>query len=146
MPILFYVPNDPYGFLSNFSPHGIAMEGLWWPTVEHCFQAQKFEDENYREKIRSARTPHDAKNLGRTREFPLRTDWDQVKDEIMYQVCLKKFRTHQEIRDALLRTKNEKLIENAPHDYYWGCGENGTGKNKLGLILMRVRDELRRAT
>jgi ribA/ribD-fused uncharacterized protein len=142
MSILFYVPNDKYGFLSNFSPHGIEMNGAWYPTVEHYFQAQKFGDENYCEKIRTARTPRDAKNLGRTREFPLRADWEEVKDEVMYQACLKKFQTHDEIRAALLRTKNEKLIENAPSDYYWGCGANGTGKNRLGEILMRVREEL----
>ncbi|NES05091.1 MAG: NADAR family protein [Okeania sp. SIO2F4] len=40
-------------------------------------------------------------------------------------------------------TDNELIIENSPSDYYWGCGKDGTGKNKLGLILMAVRQTLR---
>lgn len=45
----------------------------------------------------------------------------------------------------LLATGAEELIENAPTDYFWGCGRTGSGKNKLGHILMRVRQELKNA-
>ncbi len=61
----------------------------------------------------------------------------------MFDAVLKKFETHDEIRDLLLSTGDENIIENAPGDYYWGCGKDGTGKNKLGLILMEVRERLR---
>jgi ribA/ribD-fused uncharacterized protein len=61
----------------------------------------------------------------------------------MYQAVLKKFQTHRQLHDLLLGTGDEELIENAPSDYYWGCGKDGTGQNKLGHILMRVRAELR---
>lgn len=143
MPIYFYIPTDKYGAFSNFSPHGVKMDGEWWPTVEHYFQAQKFHDEAYREKIRGCRTPKQTKELGRSRQVPLRSDWEEVKDEVMYQACLQKFRTHSEPQALLLSTGEEELIENAPGDYYWGCGQDGSGLNKLGLILMRIRAELR---
>ena len=42
--IRFYHPDNPHGWLSNFSPHGFHLDGHDWPTVEHYFQAQKFED------------------------------------------------------------------------------------------------------
>ncbi|MGC1396759.1 MAG: NADAR domain-containing protein [Coleofasciculaceae cyanobacterium] len=38
------------------------------------------------------------------------------------------------------------MVENAPSDYYWGCGKDGSGKNMLGQILEEVRDILRDAT
>jgi ribA/ribD-fused uncharacterized protein len=146
MAIYFYSKIDQYGAFSNFDSHGVEMDGLWWPTIEHYFQAQKFHDEAYREKIRGARNPGQAKSLGSSRKMTLRGDWEEVKDEIMYQACLKKFQTHAEVRELLLSTGDEELVENAPGDYYWGCGKNGTGLNKLGNILMRVREELRQET
>lgn len=142
MPIYFYSKNEENSWLSNFSPHGVEMDGVWWPTVEHYFQAQKFHDEAYREKIRTAKTPAESKSLGRSRKVKLREDWEEVKDEIMHAACLKKFQTHSELRRKLLQTGEEQLVENAPNDYYWGCGRTGTGQNKLGKILMRVRVKL----
>ena len=84
--------------------------------------------------------------MGRERSRPLRQDWEQVKDEIMHRAVLKKFQTHEEIRQVLLSTGDEEIIENAPGDYYWGCGKNRTGQNKLGIILVQVREELRNQT
>lgn len=142
MPIYFYSNSEDYFWLSNFSPHGVELDGTWWPTVEHYFQAQKFHNDAYREQIRLARTPKDAKALGRTRSVALREDWEAVKEEIMFVACLKKFQTHPELAERLKQTGNEILIENAPNDYFWGAGRAGTGQNKLGQILMRVRSDL----
>ena len=143
MPILFYSTRGEYGPFSNFSKHGVEMDGQWYRTTEHYFQSQKFDNPEYRERIRIAHTPKDAARLGRSRKVRLRPDWEKVKDGIMFDAVLKKFETHDEIRDLLLSTGDEEIIENAPGDYYWGCGKDGTGKNKLGLILMEVRERLR---
>ncbi|WP_417391760.1 NADAR family protein [Gimesia sp.] len=142
MTIYFYTKNDEYGEFSNFSPHAVELDELWWPTVEHYFQAQKFEDAAYRERIRTAYNAMQAANLGRSRKVRLRADWEEVKDEIMYQGVLKKFQTHQELKTLLLSTGEQEIVENAPGDYYWGCGKDGTGLNRLGEILVRVRGEL----
>ena len=83
-----------------------------------------------------------AAKMGRDRSHPLRSDWEQVKDGIMQRGVLKKFETHAKIREILLATGDELIIENAPKDYYWGCGYDGSGKNKLGQILMAVREIL----
>ncbi|RYX84903.1 NADAR family protein [bacterium] len=143
MAIYFYSKSVDYFEFSNFSPHGVELNDAWWPTVEHYFQAQKFEDENYRARIQRARTPKDAKELGRTRALPILANWDTLRDEVMLEAVRKKFSTHTALRDMLLATGDEELIENAPSDYYWGCGRTGTGQNKLGQILMQVRSELR---
>jgi ribA/ribD-fused uncharacterized protein len=144
MPIYFYVMREePYGCFSNFSPHGVEMDGVWWPTVEHYFQAQKFAGTEHAEQVRRARTPKDAASLGRDRSRPLRADWERVKDDVMRRAVLRKFETHAALRELLLATGDEAIVENAPGDYYWGCGQDGTGRNVLGKILVETREILR---
>lgn len=146
MPIYFYSTREqPYGCFSNFSSHGFELDELWWATSEHYFQAQKFveTDRLWFEKIREVKTPKDAARMGRSKEHPLRSDWEQVKEEIMQRGVLRKFENNANIRAILLETGEELIVENAPHDYYWGCGKDGSGKNKLGEILMAVREIFR---
>lgn len=142
MTIYFYSVREPFGEFSNFSPHGVEMEGQWWATTEHYFQAQKFEDTAYREQIRNASSPKQAAELGRSRAVPLRTDWEAIKEDVMYRAVRAKFQTHPALKTLLLSTGSAEIIENAPGDYYWGCGKDGSGKNRLGHVLMRVREEL----
>jgi len=144
MTILFYSSHEqPYGCFSNFSRHGFTLDGCYWPTSEHYFQGQKFAGTPHLEAVRDARTPKEAANIGRDRKRPLRHDWEQVKDDVMRRAVLAKFSTHAAIRDVLLGTGDEDIMENAPKDYYWGIGTDGTGKNMLGRILMEVRAILR---
>ena len=145
MPTLyFYAKDEPFGEFSNFAAFGIEMDGKWWPTVEHYFQAQKFSNEAYREKIRKTLAPKAAANLGRSRKLPIRPDWEEVKEEIMRAAVRQKFQTHEKLRQLLLSTEDAVLVENSPNDYFWGGGQNGTGENRLGQILMQVRSLLRK--
>src|SRR5688572_10862169 len=132
MTIYFYSVNEEYGCFSNFSRHGFELDGKYWKTSEHYFQAMKFAGTEYETKVREASSPKEAANLGRKRDWPLRKDWESVKDDIMRRAVLKKFQTHSELKDLLLSTGEEEIVENAPNDYYWGCGKDGTGKNILG--------------
>jgi N-glycosidase YbiA len=143
MAIYFYSTRDAYGCFSNFSAHGIELKGVWWPTSEHYFQAQKFAGTPHEETVRRAKSPKQAAEIGRERSRPLRADWEQAKDDIMREAVLTKFLTHKDIQQVLLDTGDEELIEATTHDYYWGCGTNNTGKNMLGKILMEVRAEIR---
>ncbi len=143
MAIYFYSTREDYGCFSNFSRHGFELDGKYWKTSEHYFQAMKFEGTEYEDKVREARSPKQAATLGRRRDFPLRKDWEKVKDDVMRKAVLKKFETHEDIRETLLDTDDEELVENAPGDYYWGIGKDGSGKNMLGITLMKVRQTLR---
>ncbi|QSJ18492.1 NADAR family protein [Nostoc sp. UHCC 0702] len=145
MAIYFYSTREQYGCFSNFSPHGFELDDLYWYTSEHYFQAQKFIGTFHVEQIRLVKSPKDAARMGRERTRPLRQNWEQVKDEIMRKAVLRKFETHADIGEILLSTGNEEIVENSPIDYYWGCGTDGSGKNRLGIILMEVRDILRYA-
>jgi ribA/ribD-fused uncharacterized protein len=143
MPIYFYSTADEYGCFSNFSRHGFELDGDFWPTSEHYFQAQKFAAAEHKKHVALAKTPKEAARRGRDRSMPLRSDWEKVKDDVMRRAVLRKFETHADIREILLGTGEEPLIENAPGDFYWGCGADGTGKNMLGRILVEVRALLR---
>ena len=142
--IYFYSPLEvPYGCFSNFSPHGFELGGSYWKTSEHYFQAQKFAGQaEHVEAVRKASTPKRAAQIGRDRARPLRSNWENIKDDVMFRAVLAKFRTHTDIQQILLDTGDAQIVENAPSDYYWGCGKDGSGKNRLGEILMRVRDQL----
>jgi N-glycosidase YbiA len=146
MTIYFYKVWQPYGCFSNFSLHPIEIGGIYWPTVEHYYQAQKFvgsRDGLIIPLIHAAPTPEEAAALGRCSTRKLRSDWDIVKTDVMRAAVLQKFITHAEIRDVLLATGDEVLVENSPTDYFWGCGADKTGQNHLGKILMSVREEIR---
>ena len=112
-------------------------------TSEHYFQAQKFHGTEYEETIRLLDSPMKAAEMGRNRELPLRNDWEEVKDDIMRKAVFAKFSQNIELKDQLLDTGTEIIIEKTSNDYYWGCGTNGTGKNMLGIILMETREVLK---
>ena len=141
--IHFYSVSAAYGCFSNFSPHPITLKGVTWPTSEHYFQAQKFAGTPDEEEVRQAKSPMIAARMGRSRNRPLRKDWESVKDAIMHEAVLAKFTQHDELRKILLGTGDATIVEHTENDAYWGDGGDGRGQNKLGRILMRVREELR---
>ena len=143
MSIRFYRVDEPYGCFSNFSRHPIVLDGLEWPTSEHYFQAQKFAGTPHAEEVRRATTAMAAAEMGRERHRPLRADWEEIKDDAMRTAVRAKFSQHADLRESLLGTGDEHLIEHTANDRYWADGGDGSGRNMLGRILMEVRAELR---
>jgi ribA/ribD-fused uncharacterized protein len=142
--IRFHLKRGPRGWLSNFAAYAITLDGVTWPTSEHYYQAQKFVgDPAVMELIRSNPQPYIAWRMGHGPDHPPRTDWDEIKDEIMLRAVRAKFSQHEELRARLLATGDTVLVEHSSVDAYWGDGGDGSGLNKLGQILMQVREELR---
>ncbi|CAG8624286.1 11526_t:CDS:2 [Diversispora eburnea] len=134
--IEFYGLKSKYGRFSNFYKRNVTIDGKVWSTTEHYFQVQ--------EEIRQLTRPRDAARKGRT-QAGLRSDWEQVKDDVMRTALRAKFTQHEDLKELLLNTNNSKLVEISPTDSYWGNAEkNGTeGKNMLGILLMEIREELK---
>ena len=141
--INFYSTQSEFGCFSNFSRHSVWLKGKSWPTSEHYFQAQKFVGTEHEEAVRKAKTPGIAAQIGRDRKRPLRRDWEKVKDSIMRDAVLAKFSQHADLKEIMLSTADARLVEHTFNDSYWGDGGDGSGQNKLGQILMSVREELR---
>ena len=133
-----------YEFLSNFFRYPIVWKNMILPSAEHAYQSEKTTDENERFAIYTAFLPADAKRLGSPRKLKhLKPRWDALKDDVMLNVLRAKF-SDPDLKKALLETGDHRLIEaNWWGDIYWGVS-NGFGKNRLGELLMKVRDELKK--
>jgi len=132
--------------LASFSKHGFFLDEKQWPSVEHYFQAMRFDSEDFREKIRIAEHPRLAQKLGKSRFKRKRKDWEKVCDIVMTRAVYIKCRTHADAAEALLATGDQKIVETSSLDYYWGCGRDGRGNNGYGKVLMNVRNKLREET
>ena len=135
---------DVNDLLSSFSKHGFRLEDRDWPSVEHYFQAMKFEDTEYQEKIRLAEHPKKARKLGRTRRRKIRHDWSKVRTVMMTRGLYTKCKAHPEVAEALLNTGDIHIQEISLYDYFWGTGRDARGKNAYGQVLMNIRDKLRK--
>ncbi len=140
---IFLSQSDTVNVLSSYSHHAFQLDDAEWPSVAHYFHAMKFEDKAYREKIRQAKHPKKAKQLGRSRLKKIRKDWKKVKTTVMTRAVYIKCRTHADVAEALLETGDRMLVENNSYDYYWGCGRDRRGENHYGKVLMNVRNKLR---
>lgn len=141
-PIRFYSKGAPYGEFSNFAHYTVEYKGRTWMTSEHAFQAQKYpENSSHYDDVFKAKGAAEAARIGRDRQRPLRSDWEQAKDGVMLEVVRAKFSQHEDLKVLLFGTGDAELIEHTEKDRYWGNGLDGTGKNKLGKILMQVRTE-----
>lgn len=127
-------------WLSNFYPCTIVYKGCEYPSSEHAYQAAKTRLIDEQNAIAKARTPGQAKRLGRN--VTKRADWDEVKRDVMKDILRIKF-SLPGLRDALLATDDAYLEEtNTWGDTYWGvCHE--VGANNLGQVLMEIREELK---
>jgi len=127
-------------YLGNFYPAPVTIEGITYPTVEHYFQCQKFEESWKFSKVIECKTPKEAqrtaKQLGYDRE-----EWQHRKEQVMATGIRAKFSQHSELRQALLSTAPATLVEDSHKDYYWG-GSLAGSKNRMGILLMQLRDQL----
>lgn len=142
----FHSKNRETAWLSNLSAHGFVLEGIRWPSVEHFYQARKYQGTHLEELIRKAETPFAARKAGKNRSLSPRSDWEAVKEAVMREAVGAKFSQNRVLKKSLLATGNAELVHDSKSDAYWGRNaEDGAGENRLGVILMEVRDELAKA-
>jgi ribA/ribD-fused uncharacterized protein len=126
-------------------------------TSEHAYQAMKFLDPALQQRVWEQETPKKAATIGRDPTLPLRPDWEKpdsipdppaivkVKDRFMYEIVLAKFRQNKDLGQRLMDSGDAYLVEDTYRtgDAYWGETSPGVGENRLGHILMKVREQLR---
>lgn len=140
----------PLAALSNFHAHPfhVPMFDRVVDTAEHAFNAAKTTNRDQVDRVLAARTPGEAKRLGR--RVPLRPGWDTgVRVSAMRHILTAKFADPQ-LRQVLVGTGDLHLVENNDwHDDFWGscqCPRHAAtpGVNMLGELLMELRFTLRR--
>lgn len=143
-PIYFYSVQGEHGYLSNFARYSIHLDGQTWPTTEHFYQAHKFLDQEYRQLILEAASPSKAAKLGRAQPALVRADWVEVREAVMMRALLAKFTQYPELTERLLSTGTAPLVERTTLDSHWADGGDGSGLNRLGILLTQLREDLRR--
>lgn len=121
-------------------------------------------DQEYKEIIRTSKTPYQAKLLG-CQQIDVHTNlkwrldlnkiieafsplakmrpcWEEIKEDIMYEGLKAKFTQRKDLGQLLKSTKEKQLVEASPYDSYWGIGRNKRGRNRLGCLLMKLRKDL----
>lgn len=129
-------------FLSNFYECEIFYLDRKFRSTEHVYQAMKsLESEVWDTFADSNLTCSQSRKLGQ--QIEMRKDWNNIKDQIMYDICKIKFINLSYLKEKLLATNDMYLEETGWwNDRYWGT-HFGQGDNRLGKILMQIREELR---
>ena len=128
---------DEFRFLSNFEVCDVSMpDGNIYPSSENAYMAYKTLDVTLREPFLSY-SPSQARKAGRV--IQLRTDWEQVKLDVMRECLVQKFK-NPDLMAKLKATAPKRLEEtNNWSDRWWGVCY-GKGENMLGKLLMEIRD------
>jgi len=156
----------PYGRFSNYYVYSVTIDGKTYKSTEHYYQQAKFTDPWFKEQICNAATPHQAKCLAGQKKvsgyrsnldlnpiieesiqkgIKIRADWKEVREDEMRKALRSKFGgllLNGSLRKLLLGTKSAIIQETNLFDEYWATGENGNGQNRLGHLLMELRQEL----
>ncbi len=130
---------------SNFSSFEIDWQGEIYKTTEHAYQSAKFfgVDEDLVNDIRNTKSSHEAFKLARANADKVRPDWDDVKIDIMEEIIRAKCEQHPYVKQKLLETGDYEIVEDSPKDNFWGWGADRQGRNELGKLWMKIRQELR---
>lgn len=139
---MIYDPIGPLGKLSNYASTPITVDGVEWPTVEHYYQAAKYNESHIKDVIRLAPSPEKAKAEAWKQSPTLPEGWETTGVETMERALRCKFAAYPAVSDLLIMTGTLPIFEDSPDDNYWGIGEHGRGKNTMGKILMKLRNEM----
>ena len=141
--IRFYRARGEYDFLSCLYQKVLIFEDIEFEAAEYAYQYGKMRDKKTREWAMKAPKPHLLSILCHNLfAWDIVPGWSKMKVNRMYRVLKVKF-SDIELKEKLLATGNAILIEDSKSDSFWGCGKNGKGKNMLGKLLMKVREELK---
>ena len=141
--IYFYPPE--YYVFDNFSSFQVEYKGKKYPTSEHAYQSMKFinSDPELAEKIRNAKSAHEAFKMAEANKEKRQKDWDDIKLDVMKEILLCKLEQHEYVQKKLLQSGDREIVEDSWRDPYWGWGENRDGENHLGKLWMEIREEHR---
>jgi hypothetical protein len=131
---------------SNFSSFSVNWRGRDWQTSEHAYQAAHFFESapELVEKIHQAKSALEAYKIAKDNDDKVASNWDDIKVEIMEDNVKHKLQQNPYIKHKLIQTRDKRIVEDSPKDDFWGWGKNKDGRNELGKIWMKLREEVRK--
>lgn len=143
MTVDFYKEFGELGYLANYSSHGFYKNDIYYKTVEHYYQSEKFDDIEIKNRIINCDTPKEASNIGRDRSLKRIDNFKEIKNSVMYDGLYLKFSQNKDIRSKLIETGDKLIREMTVKESYWGVGPNLDGDNHIGHLLMKVREQVK---
>lgn len=142
--VIGFYPREFYVF-DNFAAFQVDYRGRRWPTSEHAYQASHFFETapDLADEIFSARSAHDAYKIAKANSDKAPENWSDIKVGVMYDICRCKALQNPYVLQKLAASGDLDIVEDSPKDDFWGWGPDRLGRNELGKIWMRLRDELR---
>ena len=134
---------EPYREFDNRYPAKFTLDGKEWSSVEHYYQAMKFpEFPEFQEEIRLTPGASAAAKLGKTKDpsKPIRADWKEQREAILRTALNAKFDQNPSLEKMLMDTYPRPLVFADANDAFWGYGRTKMGQNKLGTLLMNIRN------
>ena len=120
-------------------------------------RAKRFNDHETAEKIMQTTNPGVQKGLGSNIKDFKEQVWKETCLEVMKTGLQAKFQQHPHLKEFLVNTGSNMIIEGNPKDTFWGAGLSihnpkiwkkhawwGSAENHLGRLLQDVRTELKR--
>ena len=155
-----YLPNNSVAFkgnqdvLSNFYPCALKWKGVEYASAEHIYQAEKAEQNNRPDvaaEIQASETALEAKQLGK--QVYAQKNWDVEHENLMYKILESKLNQLKSVRELLVSSKDNLIVESVPNEYHWSNGlskfatvntnpEKWPGQNVLGNMWMSIRKDL----
>lgn len=128
-----------FPFDSSF-PALFTVDGKDYASIDQFMKVHMYSDPEVQEQIRSKlivgkKVPNSEITA------PVRPDWNNVKEDLMYKAITAKFEQNPNMKKQLEASYPKKLVS-ASTDPYWGKGRTGKGKNRLGFLLMKYRGSL----
>ena len=138
--------NREFFCLDNFSSFGFVYEGKYYQTVEHGYQSLKFSGvvSEIEDKIIKCYSAYEAQKIAHEHIDVQRGDWDEIKVSVMEKLLRAKLSQNPYVKTKLLATGDYTICEDSPKDSFWGIGLNRDGRNELGKLWMKLRDEIRK--
>ena len=141
--VIGFYPREFY-CLDNFSSFKVEYKGYVYASLEEAYQSAMFltTAPEVAEKIKLCFSAHEAQKIAFENKSKQRSDWDEVKLEIMGDLVRLKVAQNPYVKKKLLETGEYLIVEDSPKDSFWGWGKDRNGQNNLGKIWMEVRDEI----
>lgn len=156
--VCFHDPDKEYGFLSNWYMSDFIENGRTYTSVEQYLMYEKakvFNDEEMQQAILSTNDVSKIKNYGRQVKGYNETIWNGFRQLVLYRGLWLKFSQNEELKQNLINTGEDILVECAKTDKIFACGVSmkdpirfditkWSGKNLLGFALMDLREQLKK--
>lgn len=139
-----FYPREFFVF-DNFSSFRVLVDGVLYCTVEHAYQSIKFLETapEIAKQITECYSAHEAQKIAYANKDKQRKDWDDIKLQVMEKLLRLKLEQNPYVKKKLLLTGDLRICEDSPKDSFWGIGKNRDGRNELGKLWMKLREELK---